>query len=193
VLPAACTTLVAVEPTGPGSCDVTDVTTWTAWSTSVGCGGGLGLCVPEPEPDAGAEGAEGAGAGGRGEADTGLDDVTGRVLAPPGAIAPPVELTPRLELTPGRDTGTLPPPVETAWVAGRLARRCATGMPGIDAAAPCVPAPLDGSDPSLGAGGPERTWPSTPSPPKLPPRASTASAASTAAGTISAALEAAHR
>jgi hypothetical protein len=64
-------------------------------------------------------------------------------------------------------------------------------MAGIAAAVVRAAAPLEASGPAVGAGGPENTWPSTPSWLKPPPSASATSAAIIADGTINAALEAA--
>jgi len=177
---------VTAEPTGAGICEVTEVTALTTVSTGVGrgegeglgCGDGLGEDEPVPCPPPGR---------GCDDPDPVAADI-GRVFTPPGAIVPPVEASP-VEGAPVRGADT----------AGRTRVRApplldctvrAIGMTGIAPAVRAVAAPTV-SAPALGAGGPEKTWPSTPSWLKPPPSASATSAAIIADGTISAALEAA--
>lgn len=98
--------------------------------------------------------------------------VTGRVARPPGRIAPPVERMPmRGAATPGTTRPCAPAPP----VPGRVATDCATGITGITgtvlpvrfpfraARAPPPDATPGASGPALGAGGPAKIWPSTPS------------------------------
>ena len=118
--------------------------------------------------------------------------ITGRVLTPPGAIVPPVAARPVVgacdpDLRAAGATRLRAPP-DT----GRLASIRTTGIAGTAAPAARVLALPSASGPALGAGGPENTWPSTPSWLKPPPRASATSAAIIADGTISATLEAAN-
>jgi hypothetical protein len=185
-LPADCTVCVTAVPTGAGSCDVTDVAASVTVSTGVGRGAGRGLGLGEGLGD------EDTGSGLDGDPEPAPSDI-GRVATPPGAIVPPADARP-VEGAREPDLGAagaarpraLPPPDS-----GRLATVRATGAKAIAAPVVWPPAPPSASDPALGAGGPEKTWPSTPSWLKPPPRASVTSAAIIADGTISAALEAA--
>jgi hypothetical protein len=182
-LPADWSVWVTAGPTGAGTCEVTEVTAVTTESTGVGRGAGLGL--------GDGLGVEGTGARPPGGDEAGAAPTTGRVVTPPPAIVTPVEARP---VDPARDPDPgarvagatrIRAPLDT----GRLATVRTTGMTGIAAR---VLAPPVVSGPALGAGGPEKTWPSTPSWLKPPPRASATSAAIIADGTISAALEAAN-
>jgi hypothetical protein len=189
-VPADCTVWVIAGPTGAGTCEVTEVTALTTVSTGVGRGEGpgpgLGDGVGEEET--------GAGRGGGAEPDVGGPPVIGRIVTPPGAIVPPVEARP-VDATPDPGLGAVPggaTRVRAPREPGRLATVRVTRITGM--AAPDVRAvtPPGLSGPALSAGGPENTWPSTPSWLKPPPRARATSAAIIADGTISAALEAAN-
>ncbi len=187
-VPADWTVWVIAGPTGAGTCEVTEVTALTTVSTGVGrgegAGPGLGDGLGEEET--------GAGCGGGAEPDVGGPPVIGRIVTPPGAIVPPLEARP-VDATPVPGAVTAGAAcVRAPPDAGRLATVRATRITGM--AAPDVRAvtPPGLSGPALGGGGPENTWPSTPSRLKPPPRAKATSAAIIADGTISAALEAAN-
>jgi hypothetical protein len=190
-LPADCTVCVTAGPTGAGTCEVTEVTALTAVSTGVGrgegeglgCGDGLGEGEPVPGPPPGR---------GCDDPDPPAADI-GRVVTPPGAIVPPVEARPFEGIPRGVDTAgatRVRPPLPLGC--DPLGTVRAIGIAPIAAPAVRAVAAPSASGPALGAGGPENTWPSTPSWLKPPPSASATSAAIIAHGTISAALEAAN-
>src|SRR6185312_17061964 len=123
-------------------------------------------------------GAEPVGAG-----RAGVDPLVATIgRAPPaGASVGPLRRDPE-------PTGTAPCPARACRdAAGRSAT---SGIAGTVRATTPAPAPLVAPPVALGAGGPAKIWPSTPTWPKPPPRASTIRAASIADGTISATLEA---
>lgn len=184
-LPADCTVCVTAGPTGAGTCEVTELTALTTVSTGVGRGAGRGL---------GFGGGLGEKETGCGEPDPGVGGapVTGRIATPPGATVPPVAARPVVGACDPDLSATGATRLRAPPDTGRLASIRATGITGIAAPAAWVLAPPSVTGPALGAGGPEKTWPSTPSWLKPPPRASATSAAIIADGTISAAPEAAN-
>jgi hypothetical protein len=188
-VPADCIVRVIAGPTGAGTCEVTEVTALTTVSTGFGRGEGAGPGLGD------GLGEEETGAGRGDEPDVGGPPVIGRIVTPPGAIVPPVEARP-VDATPDPGLGAVTTGatrVRAPPDPGRLATTVrATRITGM--AAPDVRGvtPPGLSGPPLGAGGPENTWPSTPSWLKPPPRARATSAAIIADGTISAALEAAN-